>query len=171
MLRGAEKTAAVQYTNRMNEPWAIINGEWVSASQAAVSVADAGFVLGATASEQVRTFRGRLFRWDEHLARLEQSLNVMGLDLPMSRKDLTLAASELVERNAKLLDRDDDLGLSTFVTPDSMRPLPPASNRDRRWACTRIRSPTPIGSHSTIKAPIWRRSIFNRSLTSVGRLR
>ena len=101
----------------MNEPWAIINGEWIRASQATVSVADAGFVLGATASEQVRTFRGRLFRWEEHLDRLERSLKVLGLDLPMSRKDFTLAADELVERNAKLLDHDDDLGLSIFVTP------------------------------------------------------
>ena len=53
----------------MDEPIAFLNGRWIPASAAAVSVGDAGFVLGAAVAEQVRTFAGKLFRLDEHLAR------------------------------------------------------------------------------------------------------
>jgi len=101
----------------MTEPLAFLNGRWVSASQLAVSAVDAGFVLGATVAEQLRTFGGELFRLDEHLARLEHSLQIVGIDPGMTRRELAQTAAELVGRNHALLAPGDDLGLSIFVTP------------------------------------------------------
>lgn len=101
----------------MSEPVAFLNGRWIPAAQAVVSVADAGFVLGATISEQLRTCGGKLFLLDEHLDRLTQSLALVGLEPNFSRKEFAAVAVELAERNHALLDRDDDLGLALFVTP------------------------------------------------------
>ena len=57
----------------MSQPLAYLNGQFIPASHAAIPLTDGGFVQGVTVSEQVRTFRGRLFRLAEHLKRLEQS--------------------------------------------------------------------------------------------------
>ena len=101
----------------MDEPRAFLNGRWISASEAAVSVGDAGFMLGATVAEQLRTFDGKLFRLDDHLARLRQSLEVVGVDPQITVDRLARVARELVARNYRLLAPGDDLGLSIFVTP------------------------------------------------------
>lgn len=101
----------------MDEPEAFLGGRWIRASAATVSVADSGFVLGATVTEQLRTFAGKLFRLDEHLARLERSLQVIQIDPGMTLDQLAETARELVARNHRLLESGDDLGLSIFVTP------------------------------------------------------
>jgi branched-chain amino acid aminotransferase len=101
----------------MLRPVAYLNGHWVDAERALVSVHDAGFVLGATVSEQLRTFHGRLFRLEEHLSRLADSLQIVGIDLPVSWDALARIAREIVQRNFPLLPAGGDLGLSIFVTP------------------------------------------------------
>jgi branched-subunit amino acid aminotransferase/4-amino-4-deoxychorismate lyase len=101
----------------MQEPLAFLNGRWIPASAAAVPVSDAGFILGATVAEQLRTFAGRLFHLDDHLARLFHSLEIMGLKPGMTPSEFAQTARELVARNHALLAPGDDLGLSIFVTP------------------------------------------------------
>ncbi len=101
----------------MDEPIAYANGQIAPLSQTAVSLTDAGFVLGATVAEQCRTFAGKLFRLDDHLDRLFGSLAIVGLTLHVSRERLAEIAAELVETNRRLLARDDDLGLAVLVTP------------------------------------------------------
>ena len=101
----------------MNEPVAFLNGRWIPASAAAVPVCDAGFVQGAAVAEQVRTFAGKLFRLDEHLARLAQSLEIVGLRPGMTSERFAAVAEELVASNYAILPPGDDLGLSIFVTP------------------------------------------------------
>ncbi len=101
----------------MTGPLAYLDGQFIAAEQARISVADAGFVQGATVSEQLRTFDGALFQLDAHLDRLEQSLRVIETDLPITRDHLAATAHELVAHNMRLLESGDDLGLSMFVTP------------------------------------------------------
>ncbi len=101
----------------MKEPIAYLNGQFVPAVSAAISVADAGFVLGATVAEQVRTFNGKLFRLDVHLARLERGLARVGVEPGIDRQRLGEIAAELAAHNHRLLAKEDDLGLSIFVTP------------------------------------------------------
>lgn len=101
----------------MHEPQAFLNGSWIPASQAAVSVADAGFVQGATVSEQLRTFGGQLFCLDPHLDRFFRSLAVVGIELPHGRDELVDVATRLTAANHALLTAGDDLGLSIFATP------------------------------------------------------
>jgi len=109
--------AAVPHNSGMEEPLAYLNGRYLPASQLTIPPTDAGFVLGATVAEQLRTFRGRLFRPEDHLRRLEQSLAVVGIEIGLSRGKLGAIAQRLVAENHARLDPADDLGLSIFVTP------------------------------------------------------
>jgi branched-subunit amino acid aminotransferase/4-amino-4-deoxychorismate lyase len=101
----------------MIEPLAFSNGRFVPASALSVPIYDAGFVLGTTVAEQVRSFGGRLFRLERHLERLWRSLDVVRVDPGLSRADFAKTANDLVARNHALLDPADDLGLGIFVTP------------------------------------------------------
>ncbi len=101
----------------MDQPQAYLHGRFLPASQATLSLVDAGFVLGATITEQLRTFRGQLFRLDDHLARLERSLELVGIDPGLTRRQLAEVGRELVAHNHRLVEPGDDLGLSIFVTP------------------------------------------------------
>ncbi len=103
----------------MEEPIAFLDGRWVPASAAAVPLDDAGFVLGAAVTEQLRTFAGKLFRLDGHLARLARSLEIVGLDPGMTLAQLADTAEELAAHNHRLMDPGDDLRLSIVVTPGS----------------------------------------------------
>jgi branched-chain amino acid aminotransferase len=101
----------------MPEPVANLNGEWIPASQAMIPVTDAGFMQGVTVAEQLRTFGGKLFELPRHLARLARSLEIVGIELPISLDELGSRANELAARNHALLAPGDDLGLSMFATP------------------------------------------------------
>jgi branched-subunit amino acid aminotransferase/4-amino-4-deoxychorismate lyase len=98
------------------EPQAFLNGRMLPASQAHLTVYDAGVVLGATVTELVRTFRKELFRLDDHLRRLAQSLHFVGFDIGMSMDELGRTVRQLVAHNAQLLAPEDELGLVIFVT-------------------------------------------------------
>ena len=110
----------------MTEPVALLNGEFIPARELTVPVYDAGFMQGVTVSEQLRTFHGSLFRLDQHLERLNNSLTIVGLEHEVEIARLAEWAVELVARNHPLLDQGDDLGLSLFVTPGPYATLAPA---------------------------------------------
>jgi branched-chain amino acid aminotransferase len=98
------------------EPQTFLNGQTLPASQAHLTVYDAGVVLGATVTELVRTFRKELFRLDDHLHRLAQSLHFVGFDIGMSMEELGQTVRQLVAHNAQLVAPEDELGLVIFVT-------------------------------------------------------
>lgn len=101
----------------MNEPIAYLNGQNIPSSSVAVSSFDAGFVLGTTVAEQLRTFRGELFRLEDHLGRLAASLDIIGVTTAESTERLVAISHELVAHNHALLEEGDDLGLGILVTP------------------------------------------------------
>ena len=96
---------------------AFLGGSFIPASAMRIPATDAGFVLGVTVAEQLRTFRGELFRLDCHLRRLRHSLAVVEICPEMDNHRLAATARELVAHNRTLLAPDDELGLSLFVTP------------------------------------------------------
>ncbi len=101
----------------MDQPQAFLNGQILPQGQATIPVSDAGFVLGTTVTEQLRTFAGRLFHLDDHLRRLQRSLKIVGIDLPYTTAQMVQIAEDLVRNNRQLIDEGDDLGLSLFATP------------------------------------------------------
>jgi branched-subunit amino acid aminotransferase/4-amino-4-deoxychorismate lyase len=96
---------------------AFLNGQWIPASDAVVSVGDTGFVLGVTIAEQLRTFGGKIFHLDDHLARLMHSLELVGMESGMTRDQFAQLTQEIVAHNYRLLPPGGDLGVSVFVTP------------------------------------------------------
>lgn len=65
-----------------------INGALVPAEEAKVSAFDRGFMRGDGLFETMRAYGGRVFRLDEHLARLDHGLEV--LRFPVRSADLNL---------------------------------------------------------------------------------
>jgi len=106
----------MQQQSQTREPQVFLNGQMLPASQAHLTVYDAGVVLGATVTELVRTFRKEPFRLDDHLRRLSQSLHFVGFDIGMSMEELGRTVRQLVAHNAQLLGPEDELGLVIFVT-------------------------------------------------------
>jgi branched-subunit amino acid aminotransferase/4-amino-4-deoxychorismate lyase len=101
----------------MSEPRAYLNGRFIPLSAASVPVFDAGFLQGTTVAEQLRTFRGRLFRLPQHLDRLRRSLEIVDVDPGMELAELGDIAQRLAAENHALLAQGDDLGLTIFITP------------------------------------------------------
>ena len=96
---------------------AYFNGEWIPSTELRMAVDDLGFLLGATVTERLRTFGGEVFRFDEHLARLRRSLEMIQLDSSAIAPEVASAIDEFVNRNQSLVDRDDDWSIVAFATP------------------------------------------------------
>ncbi|MCE2398004.1 MAG: aminotransferase class IV [Gemmatimonadetes bacterium] len=57
-----------------------LNGQYLQADRATVSVDDRGFLFGDGVYEVTAAYGGRLFRWPEHLRRLRRGLAAVGID-------------------------------------------------------------------------------------------
>lgn len=100
-----------------SEPLAYFNGKFLPARELAIPIHDAGFVMGATVTDLVRTFHHRLFRLADHLARFRQSCERARIPQPVPDDELTRIAERLVEQNASSLPAEADLALVLLATP------------------------------------------------------
>lgn len=57
-----------------------LNGDYLRAGEAKISVNDRGFLFGDGVYEVTPAYRGRLFRWGQHLARMRKGLAALGID-------------------------------------------------------------------------------------------
>jgi len=76
-----------------------LNGEFEDAEQAKVSVFDRGFLLGDGVYEVIPAYSGALFRLEEHLTRLQQSLDAIHLKNPYSVSQWRTILQEIVQKN------------------------------------------------------------------------
>jgi branched-chain amino acid aminotransferase len=98
-------------------PLAYFQGKLRPQTEALLPLNDAGFVFGATVTDLCRTFRQRLFRLADHLARFRRSCTHARIPQPVADADLARTAEQLVAHNAALLAPDQDLALVMFATP------------------------------------------------------
>ncbi len=108
---------------------AYLNGRWVTQADLQIPFYDAGFVLGATVTEQLRTFAGELYQLDDHIRRLIHSLEVVGIEPQESAQQLADIACEAVTRNWSTVPAGSDLGLGIFITPGPYSTLAPSGPR------------------------------------------
>jgi branched-subunit amino acid aminotransferase/4-amino-4-deoxychorismate lyase len=106
-----------RHTVRMESPLAYKNGEWLKDSELSIAVDDLGFLLGATITERLRTFRGQVFQLETHLKRMRHSLEIVGLDGGRIVAELSAAIPEFVARNSAAIAPEDDWTINAFVTP------------------------------------------------------
>lgn len=78
-----------------------LNGEWSNIRDAKVSVLDRGFIFGDGLYEVVPAYDGRPFRFNEHMARLERSLDELRIPNPMDRAGWRALVDQLIAAYAK----------------------------------------------------------------------
>jgi aminodeoxychorismate lyase len=76
-----------------------LNGQFVPEEQALVSAFDRGFLYGDGLFETMRVFNGRVFRWDQHLARLQRGLEFLRLAFSVRPTELRKTADRLICMN------------------------------------------------------------------------
>lgn len=96
-------------------PLAYLNGRFIDSSQAALPFWDRGIIQAATVTEMVRTFHGIPFRLNQHLNRLKQSLDYLGITLHESNSRLIEIVEHLTAVNRS--NSHGELGIVIFATP------------------------------------------------------
>ncbi len=81
-----------------------VNGRLVPREQATVSVFDSGFLVGDGIWEGIRLHHGTLVHLDRHLDRLWVGAAAIGLELGMTREDLTAAITRTIDANGMTTD-------------------------------------------------------------------
>ncbi len=93
-----------------------LNGKFLPESQAHVSVLDRGFIFGDGIYEVIPVYGGKLFRFDEHMSRLQNSLDAIKIINPLSGDEWKKTLIELIHLNG-----DGDLSLYLQITRGSAK--------------------------------------------------
>ena len=86
-----------------------LNGEYGALRDAKVSVLDRGFIFGDGLYEVVPAYGGRLFRFEEHLARLSRNLAKLRIANPHTRDEWLERCRKLLAASIKQLGAGDQL--------------------------------------------------------------
>ena len=76
-----------------------ISGKFFPQEDAKISVFDHGLLYGDGVFEGLRSYRGKVFRLDEHVRRLYESAKAIWLEIPMSPDEMCDAVNEAVRVN------------------------------------------------------------------------
>jgi branched-chain amino acid aminotransferase len=77
-----------------------VDGEYRPASEASVNVFDHGLLYGDGVFEGIRAYNGRVFKLDEHIARLFTSAKAICLSIPHTQADMAGIVLESCRRNS-----------------------------------------------------------------------
>jgi len=86
-----------------------LNGEYTPISQAKVSVLDRGFIFGDGIYDVAPVYGRRLFRFDEHMARLQRGLDKIRITNPATREAWLQRCRTLVAAVAQATGAEDQL--------------------------------------------------------------
>ena len=84
---------------RNEDIFVYVNGEFYRRDEAKISVFDSGFLVGDGVWEGIRLHDGEFAFLDLHLDRLLEGAKTIGLDIGMTREEITAALRETVRRN------------------------------------------------------------------------
>ena len=145
-------------TTALPDTLCYLNGKYLPVSQAQVSVLDRGFIFGDGIYEVVPVYGRKLFRFDEHMARLNRSLGKLRIPNPHSREawlercrklvaavgEATQAADQMayIQVTRGVAPRDHvmppDIVPTVFMMSNPMKP-PTPEQRHHGVACTTAR--------------------------------
>ncbi|RZI78894.1 MAG: D-amino acid aminotransferase, partial [Rubrivivax sp.] len=74
-----------------------LNGEFQPLRDARISVLDRGFIFGDGVYEVLPAYDGKVFRFDQHMARLDRSLGELRIPNPLTREEWLGVARRLIE--------------------------------------------------------------------------
>lgn len=131
-----------------------LDGDWLPLNQAKVSVMDRGFLFGDGAYESIPVYGRRMFRFDDHIARLERSLGKLGIELELERETWLgrlrkVIASHPAEDQLVYIQVTRGVALRSHVVPVGLQPTvfvttsertsPTAAQRVAGLACVTAR--------------------------------
>ena len=142
----------------MNNNLCFLNGEYLPLAEARIPVLDRGFIFGDGAYDVVPVYGQRLFRFDEHMARLGRSLSKLRIANPATADEWLERCRRLIAATAQATGAADqvvyiqvtrgvaprDHVMPVGVTPtvfmmcNPMKP-PTAEQRHQGVACTTAR--------------------------------
>lgn len=77
----------------------VLNGEIMDSKKAMISPFDSGFLYGDGVYDTLRTYDGKLWQAQKHLARLEKSAKRLQLKLPFSKVKIVEMIEKLIKKN------------------------------------------------------------------------
>ena len=122
------------------DPEVYLNGSFLPLAEARVSVMDRGFLFGDAVYEVIPVYGGRPFRLEQHLRRLESSLEAIRMTAPLSDAAWGAVLRRLIDQYP-----DRDLGVYLQVTRGN------AERRDH--AIPEHTRPTVLAMANPIDAP------------------
>jgi D-alanine transaminase len=131
-----------------------LNGQTLALNEAKVSVLDRGFIFGDGVYEVIPVYGRRLFRFDEHMARLARSLDKLRITSPYGRDGWLkivrpLVAAQRSEDQLVYIEVTRGVALRDHVMPEGLTPTvfvmtspmksPTAEQRHHGVACVTAR--------------------------------
>jgi branched-chain amino acid aminotransferase len=95
--------------------WAYLKGEFIPASECKLPVYDLGIVLGAAVTDFLRTFNGKPYRMEDHVARLMRSCTYARIQPKETYEDIIEISEKLIEHNLAFYP-GRELGLVYYIT-------------------------------------------------------
>jgi len=99
-----------------NERIAWFNGKIVRESEVLIPFRDQGFLRGDAVFDMTRSFNGKAFRIEEHVARLYRSLKYLDIDPGLSPAEMASISEEVLARNRHLLAPGEDYWLAQRIS-------------------------------------------------------
>jgi len=113
------------------DTFCFLNGDYTALQDARISVLDRGFIFGDGIYEVIPVYGGRLFRFDEHIARLGRSLAEVQMANPHTAEEWRDIADNLIQRNPSTRESDhQDEGVLSATEQERIRQLC-AAGRER----------------------------------------
>jgi len=131
-----------------------LDGEFLPLNQAKVSVLDRGFLFGDGVYESIPVYGRRLFRFDDHMARLERSLAKVGIEADLDRETWLARVRRVVAAHPEgeqlaYIQVTRGVAPRAHVAPEGLRPtvfvsasertLPTPAQRVQGLACVTAR--------------------------------
>lgn len=79
--------------------YVIVNGDFISRSEAKVDIEDRGYQFGDGVYEVIRVYNGKMFTGQEHLERLMESGKKIGLEISYTVEEIKTMLTELIDKN------------------------------------------------------------------------
>jgi len=99
-----------------NERVAWFNGRIVRESEVLIPFRDQGFLRGDAVFDMTRSFAGRAFRLQDHVARLYRSLKYLDIDPGLSPAEMAAISEDVLARNRHLLGPGEDYWLAQRIS-------------------------------------------------------
>jgi D-alanine transaminase len=118
-----------------------LDGDYLPLNQAKVSVMDRGFLFGDGAYESIPVYGRRMFRFDDHFARLERSLGKLEIEADLDREAWLgrlrkIIAAHPADDQLLYVQVTRGVAMRSHVAPDNLEPTVFVNTGERQ-------SPTP----------------------------